>query len=88
MASGSEASPGGSRRASSRRPGRRSKLSLPQRTVIVEEVLSGRCSAAQMARRYGVSEPTVSRIMAAYRAGAGLCQGSRHLAQDWAVVGR
>ncbi len=36
----------------------------------MDEVLSGRHSAAQMARHYEVSEPTVSRILAVHRAGA------------------
>ena len=36
--------------------------------MIAEEVLSGRETAARMARRYKVSEATVSRAMAAYRA--------------------
>ncbi|MET3438012.1 recombinase family protein [Sphingomonas sp. 1185] len=34
---------------------------------IAESVTSGRKSGAEMARLYGVSEPTVSRIVAAYR---------------------
>lgn len=48
--------------------GRRPKLSAQQRADIVENVLSGRKTAAQMARLYGVSQPTVSRILAAHRA--------------------
>ena len=34
---------------------------------IAESVTSGRKSGAEMARLYGVSEPTVSRIVAAHR---------------------
>jgi len=50
--------------------GRRPKLSEHQRAAIVAGVLSGQCSAAEMARHYTVSEPTISRILAAHRAGA------------------
>ncbi len=50
--------------------GRRSKLTAQQRARITAEVSAGRSSAAQMAREHKVSEPTVSRLMAAYRAGA------------------
>ncbi len=58
-------------RVAGRRPGRRPKLSGQQQAALVDEVLSRRRSAAQMARHYEVSEPTVSRILAAHRAGAG-----------------
>ena len=54
-------------RAEGRIGGRRPKLTSQQRADIVENVLSGRRTAAQMARLYGVSEPTVSRVLAAYR---------------------
>lgn len=47
--------------------GRRRKLSEKQRCEIAESVISGRKSGAEMARLYGVSEPTVSRIVAAHR---------------------
>jgi len=57
-------------RLAGRKPGRRPKLSGQQQAALVDEVLSGRHSAAQMARQHGVSEPTVSRILAAHRAGA------------------
>ena len=46
---------------------RRPKLTAQQRMDIVENVRSGRRTAAQMARLYKVSEPTVSRILAADR---------------------
>lgn len=42
--------------------GRRKKLRPDQRTDIAENVLSGRKTGAQMARLYGVSQATVSRI--------------------------
>ena len=54
-------------RAEGRVGGRRPKLTAQQRTDIVENVRSGRRSGAQMARLYKVSEPTVSRILAAAR---------------------
>jgi transposase-like protein len=45
----------------------RRKLAEKQRREIAESVVSGRKSGAEMARLYGVSEPTVSRIVAAHR---------------------
>jgi DNA invertase Pin-like site-specific DNA recombinase len=55
-------------RAEGRIGGRRPKLTPQQRADIAENVLSGRRTAAQMARLYAVSQPTVSRILAEYRA--------------------
>ena len=52
-------------RAEGRVGGRRRKLTPAQRADIVENVLSGRRTAAQMARLYAVSRPIVSRILAA-----------------------
>ncbi len=49
-------------RAEGRVGGRRPKLTPEQRTDIAEGVLSGRKTAAQMARLYKVSEPTISRV--------------------------
>jgi len=63
---GRPATPDTRRRAGGRPP----KLSLERRTEIADEVLSGRGTAAGMARRYGVSEATISRLLAASRAGA------------------
>lgn len=54
-------------RAEGRVGGRRPKLSAQQRADIVENVRSGRRTAAQMARLYKVSEPTISRILTADR---------------------
>ena len=48
--------------------GRRPKLTPAQKADVVENVASGRRTAAQMARLHGVSEATVSRILAAARA--------------------
>ena len=55
-------------RAEGRIGGRRPKLTPAQRADVVENVASGRRSAAQMARLYKVSEATISRILAAARA--------------------
>ncbi|WP_202814396.1 recombinase family protein [Aureimonas sp. AU40] len=54
-------------RAEGRVGGRRPKLGQRQREEIAESVLSGRRTAADMARLYGVSQPTVSRIVAEAR---------------------
>ena len=45
----------------------RDQREAQQRREIAESVTSGRKSGAEMARLYGVSEPTVSRIVAAHR---------------------
>jgi hypothetical protein len=55
-------------RPHARTTGRRPKLSREQQSTIVDAVRSGQSTAAQMARHYKVSEPTVSRILAASRA--------------------
>ncbi len=55
-------------RAEGRIGGRRRKLDAKKRHEIAESVISGRKSGAEMARLYDVSEPTVSRIVAEYRA--------------------
>ena len=47
--------------------GCRPKLDPQQRAGIVEGVMSGRKSAAEMAPLFSVSEPTVSRVLAAAR---------------------
>ena len=54
-------------RAEGRVGGRRKKLDPGKRHEIAESVLSGRKSAADMARLYNVSQPTVSRIVAHHR---------------------
>jgi hypothetical protein len=56
-------------RAEGRIGGRRKKLDDAKRREIAEAVISGRKTAAQMARMFGVSQPTVSRIVAAHVAG-------------------
>jgi DNA invertase Pin-like site-specific DNA recombinase len=58
-------------RAEGRIGGRRKKLDDAKRREIAEAVISGRKTAAQMARMFGVSQPTVSRIVAAHMAGQG-----------------
>lgn len=47
--------------------GRRRKIGDKQRAEIAESVLSGRKTAAEMARIYNVSQPTVSRIVSERR---------------------
>lgn len=54
-------------RAAGRIGGRRAKLTVGQQADVVENVLSGRKPAAEMARLYRVSEATISRIVAAGR---------------------
>jgi DNA invertase Pin-like site-specific DNA recombinase len=54
-------------RAEGRVGGRRRKLTERQRAEIAESVLAGRKSAAEMARLYKISQPTVSRIVAERR---------------------
>jgi DNA invertase Pin-like site-specific DNA recombinase len=51
-------------RAEGRIGGRRPKLTVSQRADVVENVISGRRTAAQMSRLYKVSEATVSRLLA------------------------
>ena len=58
-------------RAEGRVGGRRKKLDAAKRREIAESVLSGRKSGAEMARLYGVSPPTVSRIVAQHRSMTG-----------------
>ena len=54
-------------RAAGRIGGRRAKLSAAQRADVLENVLSGRKAAAEMARLYKVSEATISRIVSVGR---------------------
>jgi len=54
-------------RAEGRVGGRRRKLTERQRAEVADSVLSGRKSAAEMARLYSISQPTVSRIIAEHR---------------------
>jgi DNA invertase Pin-like site-specific DNA recombinase len=48
----------------------RKKLDAANRREIAESVITGRKSGAEMERLYYISRPTVSRIVAAYRAGS------------------
>src|SRR3546814_16036679 len=68
-------------RAEGRIGGRRRKLGDKQRREIAESVTSGRKFGAEMARLYGVSEPMVSRIVAAHR--PQLCMQQRE--QEYSV---
>jgi DNA invertase Pin-like site-specific DNA recombinase len=54
-------------RAEGRVGGRRKKLDVTKRREIAESVITGRKSGADMARLYGISQPTVSRIVSAAR---------------------
>ena len=54
-------------RAEGRIGGRRKKLDATKRREIAESVITGRKSGAEMARLYNISQPTVSRIVAAHR---------------------
>ena len=54
-------------RAEGRIGGRRKKLDPAKRREIAESVISGRKTGAEIARLYNVSQPTVSRIVAAHR---------------------
>lgn len=56
-----------SARAAGRVGGRRRKLDAVQRRQIAESILSGARSGAEMARLHGISQPTVSRIVAEFR---------------------
>jgi len=55
-------------RAEGRVGGRRKKLDAAKRSEIAESVISGRKTGAEMARLFGISQPTVSRIVAQHRA--------------------
>ena len=54
-------------RAEGRIGGRRRKLDAAKRREIAESVITGRKSGPDMARLYNISQPTVSRIVAAHR---------------------
>ena len=54
-------------RAEGRIGGRRRKLDAAKQREIAESVITGRKSGADMARLYNISQPTVSRIIAAHR---------------------
>jgi DNA invertase Pin-like site-specific DNA recombinase len=47
--------------------GRRKKLHAAKRGEIAESVITGRKSAADMARLYNISQPTLSRIVSQHR---------------------
>lgn len=68
-------------RAEGRVGGRRKKLNDSKRREIAESVITGRKTAADMARLYNISQPTVSRIVARHRlaadVAAGDCSGQR-----------
>jgi len=75
--------PGGGRAG-----GRPPKLSPEQRAAVADEVLSGRRTAADMARRYRVSEATISRLLTRHRAGASAPPLHGHAGEDAAAADR
>ena len=54
-------------RAEGRVGGRRKKLDAAKRREIAESVISGRKTGAEMARLFGINQPTVSRVVAQHR---------------------
>jgi DNA-binding CsgD family transcriptional regulator len=50
--------------------GRRGKFDAVRRREIAESVITGRKTGAEMARLFGISQPTVSRIVVAHRRAA------------------
>jgi len=71
-----------------RRGGRPPKLSWQQRGAVLDLVLSGRHIAADMARRYNVSEATISRLLAAHRAESSVAAARRSAGADGGSPGR
>jgi hypothetical protein len=63
-------------KAEGRIGGRRRKLDATKQREIAESVITGRKSGADMARRYIVSQSTVSRIVAAQRVQPELSENS------------
>ena len=59
--------PGSGRRRAGGRP---AKLTPAQQAEVIDAVLSGRSKAADMARMHGINPATISRLLAAHRAGA------------------
>jgi len=57
--------------AAGRHGGRPPKLATQQRAAIIEEIEAGRRAAAEAARLFGVSQSTVSRLVAQKRRAAG-----------------
>jgi len=81
---GRRAVAGARRRAGGRPP----KLSPEQRAAVADEVLSGRRTAADMARRYRVSEATISRLLTRHRAAASARAPHGQAGEDAAAADR
>lgn len=62
-------------RAEGRIGGRRRKLGAAKRREIAESAISGRKTGAEMARLFGISQPTVSRIVAQHRTASPQARG-------------
>jgi len=75
-------------RARRRAGGRPPKLSPEQRAAVADEVLSGRRTAADMARRYRVSEATISRLLTRHRAAASARAPHGQAGEDAAAADR
>ena len=71
-----------------RRGGRPPKLSAQQQGAVLDDVLSGRRTAADMARRYKVSEATISRLLAAHRKRIPAADARGKVGTDEAISGR
>ncbi len=63
-------------RAEGRVGGRRPKLDAAKRREVAESVISGRKTGAEMARLFGISQPTVSRIVAQHRTASPQSRGA------------
>ena len=68
--------------------GRPPKLSAQQQGAVLDDVLSGRRTAADMARRYKVSEATISRLLAAHRKRIPAADARGKVGTDEAISGR
>lgn len=63
-------------RAEGRVGGRRPKLDAAKQREVAESVISGRKTGAEMARLFGISQPTVSRIVAQHRTASPQSRGA------------
>jgi len=68
--------------------GRPPKLSRGQQAEVVENVLSGQCTAAAMAKHYRVNPATISRLLAARRAATGALAPGGPAGSDGVVADR
>jgi len=71
-----------------RRGGRPPKLSWQQQGAVLDEVLPGRHTAADMARRYKVSAATISHLLAAHRAERSASSTRGQVGTDASITGQ